>query len=64
MAIVNSYMLYVWADFESKTLIENIGIVELDFQKRKLGQMVWLAKLESLFGYQGQGSPKMVLCFW
>ena len=50
MAIVHSYMFYVWAAFESKSKIENIiGIVELDFHNSKLGLMVWLAKLASLF---------------
>ena len=27
------------------------GIVEFDFHNRKLGPMVWLAKLRILFGY-------------
>ena len=49
MAMVH---FYVWAAFESKSQIENIGIVESDFYNSKLGLMVWLAKLASLFGYQ------------
>jgi hypothetical protein len=43
-------MFYVWAAFESKSLIENIiVIVKLDFPNSNLGLMVWLVKLASLF---------------
>ena len=46
MAIVNSYMFYVRAAFESKCQIENIiAIVEFDAHNSKLELMVWLAKL-------------------
>lgn len=42
---------FVWAAFETKSRIENIGIVEFDVHNSKLGLMVWLAKLTCLFGY-------------
>ena len=58
MAIVNSDMF--WAAFESKSLIENTGIVELDFHNVKLGLMVWLAKLASLFVNHGNYSSYLV----
>ena len=48
-------LLKAKADFE-----DIIDIVELDFHNSNIGLMVWLAKLASLFGYQGNCSSFLV----